>query len=143
MRNMILALTFALVAVPAAASDTSDVMTIIAQYNSNFAASLCAPQTVIIDDFSPHVWQGAAACSNWSNDLDAYNKKNGITFVSLVTLGKPWHVTVTVDRAYAVYPTSYSYKRNGKPVTEKGVWTFALQKLAEGWRIAGWTWAQH
>jgi len=31
----------------------------------------------------------------------------------------------------------------GKPTTEHGVWTFALQKQAQGWRIAGWAWAQH
>jgi len=31
----------------------------------------------------------------------------------------------------------------GKPVTEQGVWTFAPQKLAAAWRIAGWAWAQH
>ena len=142
MRKMIFAVAFALVTVPATASDRSDVIKTIVQYNSNFAATLCAPQTVIVDDFPPHVWQGADACSNWSSDLDVYNKKRGITFVSIVALGKPWHVTVTGDRAYAVYPTHYFYKLNRKPVTEQGVWTFALQKLAEGWRITGWTWAQ-
>jgi hypothetical protein len=52
-------------------------------------------------------------------------------------------VTVTGDRGYAVYPSHYSYKLNGKSVVEQGVWTFAMQKAAGGWRIAGWAWAQH
>src|SRR5439155_643924 len=58
-------------------------------------------------------------------------------------IGKALHLAVTGDRAYAVYPTRYSYTQNGKPVKEEGVWTFALQKVADGWRIAGWAWAQH
>ena len=51
---------------------------------------------------------------------------------------------VTGDRAYVVVPATYTYKQKGKPVTESdAVWIFAMQKLASGWRIAGWAWAQH
>ena len=99
-------------------------------------------QTIIIDDFAPHAWQGASTCADWWNALAADSKKRGITEPK-VTLGKAWHITVTGDRAYAVYSTHYDYKLNGKPTTEQGVWTFALQKMADGWRIAGWAWAQH
>jgi hypothetical protein len=104
--------------------------------------ALCTAQTIIIDDFVPHSWQGATACADWVSALGAYALSKGITNEN-VTLDKPWHVTVTGDRAYAVYATHYTYKVKGKPVTERGVWTFALQKLAGGWRIAGWAWAQH
>lgn len=136
-------------AAPALASHKSDVMSTIKHYNDDFnkgdmksANALCTAQTMIIDDFAPHAWQGANTCQDWSDALTAFEKKNGITG-DVVTLGKPWHVAVTGDRGYAVYPTTYSYKMNGKPVLEKGVWTFAMQKAAEGWRIAGWAWAQH
>ena len=138
-----------LAATPTLASDKTDVVATIKQYNDDFnkndsqsAYALCTDKTIIIDDFVPHAWQGATTCSDWWNALDADNKKAGITG-GTVTLGKPWHVTITGDRGYAVYPTHYTYKLNGKPVTEQGVWTFALQKLAAGWRIAGWAWAQH
>jgi hypothetical protein len=61
-----------------------------------------------------------------------------------VTISKPRRVAVTGDRAYVVVPATYKYKQKGKPVTESGaVWTFALQKLTGGWRVAGWAWAQH
>ncbi len=149
MRKMILAAAAALAVSPAFASDQSDVAATVKQYNDAFnkgdaksAEALCVAQTIIIDDFAPHAWQGASTCTDWYNALAAGDKKDGITN-GMVTLGKAWHVAVTGDRAYAVYPTHYSYTMKGKPVMEQGVWTFALQKLAAGWRIAGWAWAQH
>ena len=74
------------------------------------------------------MWQGATACSDWWNDIDAFNKKSGITDPN-VAPGKPRHADVTGDRAYVVVPTTYTYKQNGKPVTESGaVWTLAFYK---------------
>ncbi len=134
---------------PAFATDEADVKATVTRYNDHFnkgetkeLVALCTAQTTIIDDFAPHSWQGAATCADWSAALAASDKAAGITNEK-VTLGKPWHVAVTGDRAYAVYPTHYSYRLKGKPVTEQGVWTFALQKSADGWRVAGWAWAQH
>jgi ketosteroid isomerase-like protein len=155
MRMMILALATALAIAPvtaasAATSDQTDVMATVRQYLDYFnkgdaekAAALCASQPVIIDDFPPHVWQGATACSDWWNALVAFDKNGGITDEH-VALGKRWHVVVTGDHAYVVVPATYTYKEKGKPVTESGaVWTLGLQKFAGGWRVSGWAWAQH
>jgi hypothetical protein len=43
------------------------------------AASVCAEETSIIDEFPPHEWQRTDACMKWMNDYDADAKKNGIT----------------------------------------------------------------
>jgi hypothetical protein len=67
----------------------------------------------------PYAWQGATACADWANDFDAFNKKDGITD-PIATLGKPRHVDITGDRAYVVVPATYTYKQNGKKVTESG-----------------------
>jgi ketosteroid isomerase-like protein len=149
MRKWILALAISFIAFPAAASHVSGVMATVKQYNDDFnkgdiaaAVALCTPQTIIIDDFAPHAWQGASACSDWASALAAYDKKVGITNEA-VALGRPLHVSVTGDRGYAVYPTTYTYKRDAMRMTEQGVWTFALQRLPAGWRITGWAWAQH
>ena len=142
--------TFALLmANPAAASDKDAVAAVVKQYTQAFnnndrkaLSSSCTDNAVVIDDFAPHLWQGANACGNWWNDFAATAKKQGIVN-GMLTLGDAWHLYVTGDRAYAVYPARFTYKMNGKPVAEQGVWTFALQKLAAGWRIAGWGWALH
>src|SRR5262249_41504399 len=130
----------------ASASDRDDVMATVKQYDEAFNKNdmkawraLCADNAIIIDDFAPHVWQGADACGDWWNAFGASAKDSGIANASVI-LGEPWHVTITGDRAYAVYPTQYTYRLKGKPVSEHGVWTLVLQKLSAGWRIAGWAW---
>ena len=61
----------------------------------------------------------------------------------LVTPGEPLHNNVTGDGAYVVVPATMTFKVHGKQVTQIGaVFTVALRKLAEGWRIAAWAWAK-
>jgi hypothetical protein len=106
------------------------------------AVPACADRAMIIDDFPPHRWEGSA-CADWARDVAAANKSAGITG-GIVTLGKPWHVTISRNLAYVVVPATYTYKLHGKPVTESGsVFTLVLKKSAAGWRITAWAWAQH
>jgi hypothetical protein len=97
---------------------------------------------LFIDDFAPHEWHGAGACAKWSRDFLAFTKAGEITEPA-VTVGKPWHVNVTVDHAYVVAPTTFSYKQKGKPVLDKGVVTMAMHKDGSAWHITGWAWADH
>jgi ketosteroid isomerase-like protein len=134
---------------PSFASDESDVMAVVKAYLAdinngdvpNFT-KLCAPQVIILDDFPPHVWQGANACTEWLNALVAYDAKTGVTPEAL-TMGAPRRLSVNGDHAYVVLPAGYKYKLNGKPIDETdSVWTIALQKMADGWRVTGWAWSQ-
>ena len=144
--GMVLASCFA---GPSFASDESDVMAVVKAYladiNNGDAPNftrLCAPQVIILDDFPPHVWQGANACTDWLNALVAYDAKTGVTPEAL-TIGEPRRVSVNGDHAYVVLPAGYKYKLNGKPIDEtNSVWTVALQKTADGWRVTAWAWAQ-
>ena len=131
----------------AAASDRSDVTATIARAVAAFNngdmttwAAACASPASIIDDFPPHEWQGATACTDWASAYSAMVKKAGIAN-GIVTLGTPGHLAVTGNRAYAVYPATYSFKQKGKPVKEAGIFTFALKKAATGWLFTGWAWA--
>jgi hypothetical protein len=61
-----------------------------------------------------------------------------------VTLGEPWYLSVTGERAYAVVPAKYAYKEHGKSVTEQNsIFTVALKKTSAGWLITGWAWSKH
>lgn len=104
--------SLALAAAPAFASERTDVMVPVHQFVDGFnkgdvktALAACADQASIIDDFPPHEWHGAGACSNWASDFGADANKNGITD-GLVTIGKPRRVDITADRAYVVVPAS-------------------------------------
>jgi len=141
-----LTLAVALAAVPfsaALASEEVQVLGVVNQFSEDFskndmkaAIPLCSDQVVIIDDFAPHTWQGATACADWWTAFVADNEKSGIAG-GIVKLGKPWHVSITGDHAYVAYPLTYTFKHNGTQTISQGVWTFALQKLAGSWRIAG------
>jgi len=134
---------------PAAATDKGDVMSVVHGWVAAFnkgdmqaMAAQCADQASIIDDFAPHVWTGAGACTRWSSDFQQFVKSTASTNPK-VTIGKPWHLDVATDLAYVVAPTTYSFKQKGKPVQQDGVLTVALQKGPTGWRMIGWAWADH
>jgi hypothetical protein len=147
MRIFTLLAVLAFCATPAFAAASGGPMDPINQFiggishnDTKSAAAAYAPTASIIDEFAPHHWQGATAFSDWNRDYGADSKKNGITD-PVVTLGKPMQNVVSGDRAYVVVPATYSFKQHGKPVQESdSIMTFALQKLASGWRIAGWAW---
>jgi len=124
------------------------VMAVIKEFQSDFNSGnsnwvqLCADQTSIIDEFPPYAWTGSGTCSQWGKDYDADAQKNSVTHPS-VWFGAAKHLDVAGDRAYVVLPASYNYQQNGKPVKETGATlTIALQKSANNWRIAAWTWSR-
>ena len=151
MRNIAAAFfAIALMVGTASASEKADVMHTVLHFVDAFnggdtkgTLGDCAAQSSIIDEFPPYIWQGATGCADWSNDFNAYNKKNAITDPKL-TLGGKTHIDITGDHAYVVLTAHFSYKQNGKQVSEHGsIWTVALQKVADSWRITGWAWAKH
>ena len=147
-----LSFVFALVVLIAGSSaafgQRSAVMKPINQFVNGFnkgdtasAMAACSETTAIIDEFPPHVWSGAGACQQWADSFDVDAKKNGITN-GRVILGKPSHFEMTGDHAYVVIPSNYTFKQKGKAMSEPGsIFTFGLQKGADGWVITGWTWS--
>lgn len=147
MRAALCAALAVLAAAPAFASDKTDVRKAIDQYvqavNKNDQktwAGMCADNAVIIDDFAPHVWQGANACSSWWTAFAEEIKQAGITDGKLKP-GKAWQLNVAGDHAYVVLSTNFVYKEKGKPTTNQGVWTLSLHKQNGTWKISGWSWA--
>jgi ketosteroid isomerase-like protein len=101
----------------------------------------CAPNAVIVDNFSPFVWQGASACSDWQNANEA-NDKSLQSTGGVVTLGKTYEVLIAGDRAYAVFAAKFADSEKGKPVTQTSTWTLTLQKSAGAWLFTSSTWGQ-
>jgi ketosteroid isomerase-like protein len=101
-----------------------------------------APQSAILDGMAPHLWVGPTASRDWYRDVLAEGKQHGASEYR-VTLDKPRHANVTGDAAYVVAPATMTFNLQGNQVTQTGaVFTAALRKLAEGWRIAAWAWAK-
>jgi len=105
-------------------------------------AATCADPMSILDGLAPHVWQGPTACEDWYRDVMAAGDREGASGY-FVTLGEPQHVDVTGDSAYVVVPTTMTFRVHGRQVTQSGsIFTVALRKFAEGWRLTAWAWAK-
>lgn len=128
----------------AVASNGIDAMVPVHQFIDGFnkgdlkwAIAACTDKASVIDDFSPHVWQG---CEDWAQDFEEVVKKEGIAETRIV-MEKPRHVDVTGDRAYVVAPVALIHKVKGEPKELPGMFTVSLHKEAGGWHITGWAWA--
>jgi ketosteroid isomerase-like protein len=102
------------------------------------AAKAYIPAPSIIDEFPPHYW---TSFEDWLRDFGTDTKKNGVSDVH-VALEAPTTSTVGAVQAYEVIPNVITAKVGGKPTKEKGIFTFALLKTYDGWRIAGWSWTK-
>jgi ketosteroid isomerase-like protein len=117
----------------------------IGAFNKGDAAGMAAMFTVpgsILDGMAPHVWQGPAAAQDWYRDVLIEGKQHGASEY-FVTLGEPLHNNVTGESAYVVVPATMTFKVQGKQLTQSGaVYTVALRRISDGWRIAAWAWAK-
>jgi hypothetical protein len=133
--------------VASAATPEAQVMVPIHQFVDSFnkgdlkaaAAALSPAGLAIIDDVSPHVWDGPNALEAWSKALGASDQTEGNTDAA-VTIGKPTRVVVSADRGYVVVSAIYTFKTKGVAMREPAQMVYALQKGTGGWLITGWTW---
>jgi ketosteroid isomerase-like protein len=112
------------------------------QGDSEAMAAACADPMQILDGMSPHVWQGSTAAQDWWRDVLTEGEHLGASGYH-ITLGEPRHVDVTGDYGYVVVPATMTFDLRGKQMTQTGsVFTAALRKVGEEWRLAAWAWAK-
>lgn len=105
------------------------------------AATFTVPGA-ILDGMAPHLWLGPTAAQDWYRDVLVEGEQHGASDY-FVTVGEPLHNDVTGDSAYIVVPATMTFKVRGKQVTQSGaIFTVALRKLPEEWRIAAGAWAK-
>jgi ketosteroid isomerase-like protein len=105
-------------------------------------AATFAESAAILDGMAPHLWQGPAATRDWYRDVLVEGEQHGASDY-LVTVGEPVHNDVTGNSAYVVMPATMTFTVKGNQVTQTGaVFTVALRKLSDGWRIAAWAWTK-
>ena len=105
------------------------------------ADAFAAPGS-ILDGLPPHAWHGPTATQDWYRDVMLEGEQHGASGY-VVSLGEPLHNDVTGDSAYVVVPATMTFKLHGKKMTQSGaIFTVALHRLADGWRIASWAWSK-
>lgn len=150
MRRVTLATVLWLAVGAAASAATPDaqvmapIQKFIDSFNKGDAAAAAATHAAtadlaIIDEVSPHLWQGPEAFQAWSADLESDSKKHGLTD-QVVTLSAPIREETNGQQAYLVVPAVYTFRERGVAMREAAQMTFVLKKDAGGWLIHGWTW---
>jgi ketosteroid isomerase-like protein len=130
-------------------ADDNDPVAAVHQYIDAFnrgdasaMAATFAPHSSILDGMAPHLWVGPTASQDWYRDVLAEGKQHGASGYR-VTLDEARHANVTGDAAYVVVPATMTFNLQGRQVMQTGaVFTVALRKLSQGWRIAAWAWAK-
>jgi ketosteroid isomerase-like protein len=126
-----------------------DPLAVVRQYIDAFnkgdgeaMASTFAVPGSILDGMAPHVWQGPTASQDWYRDVLTEAKRHGASDYS-VTPGEPLHNDTTGDSAYVAVPATMTLRVHGQQVTQTGaIFTVALRKFAQGWRITAWAWTK-
>jgi ketosteroid isomerase-like protein len=129
--------------------NATDPVAAIGQYISAFnrgdAEGMAAMFTVpgsILDGMAPHLWHGPTAAQDWYRDVLIEGEQHGASGY-VVAVGEPLHNNITEENAYVVLPASMTFNLKGKEITQTGaLFTVALRKLVDGWRIAAWAWAK-
>lgn len=108
------------------------------------AGAAFLPSVVIMDMIPPRsVWQGDGAFATWSADATAWAKVQRTAGLSDPTLALSDVLTevVTGDTAYVVADTTFAFRQKGVAMRAVARSTFSLRKTANGWKIAGFSWA--
>lgn len=103
------------------------------------AAATHADDAHITDEVAPYFWGGHDVVKRWADDYAKDAAERGITNPKVV-LGGVTRELVAGDRAYVIAPSTYTFTLKGVPMREVAQMTFALRKLATGWKIVAWTW---
>ncbi|MEO7041488.1 MAG: hypothetical protein ABI035_04435 [Gemmatimonadaceae bacterium] len=124
----------------ASPSDTADVQATVKKWiaylnkrESKPLIAACAPHAAIVDGFPPYAWQ---TCADWWSDYQANNKAIQGTD-SKLELGKLIYEELNGNRAYIIYPATFSDTQKGKSVVYKGTMTMTLKKTKNGWVFTG------
>jgi ketosteroid isomerase-like protein len=104
------------------------------------AAATNTADVTIIDEMSPHAWQGPSAFQGWAGAVMADAKAQGESG-NKVTLEKTIRSQVDGDTAYLVTEAVYSYDKKGVATAERARMVFALRKDGADWKITAFAWA--
>lgn len=136
-----------LIATPAFADDATDpdIMATLKTFSQGMSkgdaekiASAQVANPTIIDEFAPYLWTGNGSIAAWGADFQKDAAAKGLTDPKL-DVGKISRALVSGDQAYVSAAAMLTFKQNGMVMGENATITFVLNKTADGWKIAAWS----
>jgi hypothetical protein len=93
---------------------------------------------VIIENFSPFVFQGSSAVENWARGFRAHAAN--LTELK-VSFAEAHDFSVDRDHVYFALPTTWTGTSHGRKFSEDGGWAFVLVRDGAEWRVQNYGWA--
>ncbi len=119
------------------------VTTIMDKFNGGDVKAWIAAQandTLIVDEFGPHIWTGSGSAQRWLDDYMKDSTADGIASPR-VDYGKPLQATSDGTTAYIVLPTTYRFVQKGTKMAEPSSMTFVVKRDGKDWKIISWTYS--
>jgi ketosteroid isomerase-like protein len=130
----------------APAADAKGVASSIASFvdavnkgDSAKALAHLATDVSITEDLAPFRWHGPRAGSDWLTAMQQNGERMGLADIQM-KLGAPTQVLAEGNRAYEVVPGVVTLKGPRQTLHEKGVLTFALERVGGDWQIVVLAW---
>jgi len=95
---------------------------------------------VIIENFAPHLFEGADAVERWSQKILAWHAPPS-DLVLKHSFGPVQDLSVHDNLAFLSLPTHWTISQNGRSFEEDGGWAFVLVQEQGGWRVRCYGWA--
>jgi hypothetical protein len=95
---------------------------------------------VIIENFAPHLFEGADAVDRWSQEILSWHRQSS-DLVLVHSFGSVQDLRVHADLAFLSLPTHWTGSRNGVRFHEDGGWAFVLVQEHGEWRVRCYGWA--
>jgi hypothetical protein len=98
-----------------------------------------ADGVTIIENFPPYIFGGRNAVARWEEGFRKHAAATVLTDLN-AEFGPARDFSVAGSRAFFALPTTWMGRVGGVPFEERGAWSFALVRMAAGWRIRGFGW---
>lgn len=108
--------------------------------DESLLAAFADKGVVIIENFAPHLFEGADAVKRWSKKILSWHEPPS-DLVLQHKFGPVQDLSVKDDLAFLSLPTHWTISQNGGNFEEDGGWAFVLVKENGEWRVRCYGWA--
>jgi hypothetical protein len=108
--------------------------------NESLLSAFATKGVVIIENFAPHLFEGADAVKRWSQEiLSWYAPPSDLVLEH--RFGPVQNLRVRDGLAFLSLPTHWTVSKNGDRFQEDGGWAFVLVQENGEWRVRCYGWA--
>lgn len=108
--------------------------------DESLLSAFASKGVVIIENFAPHLFEGADAVQRWSQEILSWHEPPR-DLVLKHQFGSVQDLRVHGDTAFLSVATHWTITEHGEDTGEDGGWAFILVKENEEWRVRCYGWA--